>query len=355
MKFTEKDFIYKKVDAFIQQPLSITKEAPSNIALVKYWGKYSGQIPMNPSVSFTLSKSKTITRAEITPKKTKDERLSFEFLFEGKPKPDFEPKIRHFLQNILKYTPFITDYHFVFDSRNTFPHSSGIASSASAFAALAKIIIDLEKQLTGHSQSEDFYLKKTSFLARIGSGSAARSIQAPVMIWGEHPDIPNSSNLYAIKPDFELHQNFINFRDSIVLVEKGQKKVSSTAGHALMENHIYKDIRKSQAFDRSKEILKILKNGDLKAFIYLTESEALNLHALMMTSQPDYLLMQPETLHIIHKIRNYRQDTGKPVAFTLDAGANVHILYPEKISAEIKNFLSTITDKEILEDYIKIS
>ncbi len=355
MKFIEKDFIAQEITSSFPHKISITKEAPSNIALVKYWGKFPGQIPMNPSVSFTLTNSKSITKGQFIPKKEKDNRLSFEFLFEGKPKPGFEPKIQTFLENILPYAPFLTAYHLIFDSRNTFPHSSGIASSASAFAALSKIIIELEKKLAKSPKEEEYYLKKASFLARIGSGSAARSIEGPVSLWGEHPEIERSSNIYAVKPGFELHENFKNFRDSIVLVEKGQKKVSSTAGHALMENHIFKEIRKNQAFDNTTEMLSILENGDLDKFIELVEAEALTLHAMMMTSSPNYLLMQPETLHIIHKLREYREATGSKACFTLDAGANVHILYPRKEEKEIKSWLKSITGKEILDDFIKMA
>lgn len=354
--YVKKDFICSNFDLRkIEGPTLIKAEAPSNIALVKYWGKFDGQIPMNPSVSFTLSQSKSITSAEIKKKDHENDKLSFSFYFDGDHKPEFEPKIQKFLENILPYSPFINNLDFIFDSTNTFPHSSGIASSASGFAALAKIIIQLEKQLSTDSHTDEYWRKKTSFLARIGSGSAARSIEGPVTLWGEHPKIHNSSNLYAVKPDIKLHPNFHHFQDSIVLVEKGQKKVSSSAGHQLMDAHLFKEQRKKQAFENSQKIIKILENGDIDAFIEMVESEALGLHALMMTSTPNYLLMQPETLKIIHEIRNYRNQTGSKLCFTLDAGANVHVLFPKKETNSVKNFLNSITNKEILDDYIKMN
>jgi diphosphomevalonate decarboxylase len=354
MIYKEKDFICTAYNtSSLEEKTSIIQEAPSNIALVKYWGKLPKQIPMNPSVSFTLNQSKSITKADITKKEKGQNPISFEFKFEGKPKKSFEPKILQYLQNISPYVPFIKDFHFIFDSHNSFPHSSGIASSASGFAALSKIIIELEKKISTDQKTPDFWTKKTSFLARIGSGSAARSIEEPVTIWGEHPQISQSSDLYAIKPDFPIHKVFENYQDSIVLVEKEEKKVSSTAGHQLMNNHPFRELRKNQAFKNTIKILDILKNGDLNAFIELVENEALNLHAMMMTSKPNYILMQPETLHIIHQLREYRKKTGSKACFTLDAGANVHVLFPQKESQEVKNFLKTITHKEILEDYIK--
>ncbi len=348
--YQAEDFISKNYK-IRQEKFSFEKSAPSNIALVKYWGKFDGQIPMNPSVSLTLNKSKTLTKA-IGEYKNDDQEIVFEFFFEGKRNPDFEPKIYQFLNNILDYVPFIKNYKFVFDSQNTFPHSSGIASSASGFAALAKIIVALEKQLTNEEQTEDFWLKKTSFLARLGSGSAARSIEHPATIWGKHPDLPSTSDGYAVKPDFEIHPVFKNFKDSIVLVEKGQKKVSSSAGHQLMNHHPYKEIRKKQAFANTLSILKTLKNGAIDEFIRITEAEALSLHALMMTSNPNYILMQPETLKIIHAIRDFRKKTDTKLCFTLDAGANVHVLYPEGQANEIRKFLSEITEKNIIHDEI---
>ncbi len=353
MAYSQQNFIAKdyKTDNIINDIL-IEEEAPSNIALVKYWGKYIGQLPMNPSISFTLNKSKTITKARIKPKENKSETIDFKLFFEGKHKPDFEPKIRTFFKSIFRFVPFIQDFYFEFDSKNTFPHSSGIASSASAFAALAKIIVSLEKQLINDEKSIDFWHKKASFLARLGSGSASRSIERPVTIWGEMNTFEGSSKFYAVKPDFEIHPVFNNYQDSIVLVEEGQKKVPSSVGHKLMNTHPYKDRRKFMADENTYFMLKALKNGDLKNFINIVEKEALNLHALMMTSEPNYILMQPETLNIIQKIREFRKKTDSNVCFTLDAGANVHVLYPENEKQKVFNFLKSITDKKIIRDYI---
>ncbi len=351
MQFTEQDFIITSPIKKISVPAEINISAPSNIALVKYWGKHGLQLPMNPSVSFTLNKSRTHTIVRLTALDKTGENLRFKFFLNEKYQPDFEPKIAGFFKRIKIYAPFINAYHWEIYSHNTFPHSSGIASSASGFAALAKIIIELEKQLYTQ-QTAEYYNKKVSFLARLGSGSAARSTAHPVMIWGQHPQIDNTSDLYAIVPDFELHPVFKNFRDSIVLVEKEQKKVSSTAGHNLMHNHPFKNIRKKQAFDHTLQMSEYLKTGDLKKFIKLTEAEALELHALMMTSNPNYILMQPDTLKIIHLIREIRNRTDLPVCFTLDAGANVHILYPGNISTELETRLFKKINFEIIHDFV---
>ena len=351
MLYSEFDFIPQGdlVKNFSKK--QIETEAPSNIALVKYWGKYAHQLPANPSVSFTLNQSKTITKVVLTPVETPADYVRFSFFLDGNRKVDFEPKIAGFLEKISKFVPFIHHYDWQIYSQNTFPHSSGIASSASAFAALSKIIIALEKELLPGKPS-DYYEAKTSFIARLGSGSAARSTDRPVMIWGHHPGIPESTDLYAVKPKVPIHSNFQNYQDTIILVEKGAKKVSSSQGHQLMNTHPYKEIRKKQAFDRSYQILEILQKGDLQAFIDLTEAEALTLHALMMTSTPDYILMMPGTLQIIHLIRKIRQEQHIPVCFTLDAGANVHVLYPVTYQKKLKTLLFDTLSYDMIFDYV---
>ena len=351
MGFTEQDFIIKEKPLNLPQELVVKSFAPSNIALVQYWGKHALQLPMNPSISFTLNKSQTITKAHLTALNQASHRVSFKFYLDQKHQPAFEPKISGFFEKIQNFAPFITYFNWTIFSRNTFPHSSGIASSASGFAALAKIVIDMEKQLYP-LQTDAYYIKKTSFLARLGSGSASRSTAHPVMIWGNHTDIKHTSDLYAIVPDFNVHPIFKTYKDSIILVEKGQKKVSSSLGHDLMHNHPFKAIRKQRAYNRVLQMTEYLKAGDLDNFIKLTEAEALELHALMMTSDPNYILMQPDTLKIINSIRNIRNETGLPVCFTLDAGANVHVLYPEEISQKLQNLLFLNIGFEIIHDYI---
>ena len=311
-------------------------QAPSNIALVKYWGKHGEQLPRNPSLSFTLSQCVTTTAVHFSPKRGHD--VNFDFLFEQKKQPDFHPKIQHFLECIVPYFPALAHYHLSISSNNSFPHSSGIASSASAMAALALCIVDFEKQ-HHPNWSDEAFLQKASFLARLGSGSAARSIAGPVMVWGESTAFLGSSDQYAIVPQRDLHPIFQNFQDTVLIVDKEQKKVSSSLGHELMEGHPFA----SQRFEQAHQNVVLLKNalskGDLNQFIDITEGEALSLHALMMTSQPRFVLMQPQTLAIIQKIWSFRAQSQLPLCFTLDAGANVHLLYPNQDRISVMDFI----------------
>jgi len=315
---------------------SFTFSAPSNIALVKYWGKKEHQIPANPSLSFTLNHCKTITTLKFEPKTEKS--ISFDLLFEGQPKESFRPKIQKYFERIQDLCPYILDYHFTIDTHNTFPHSSGIASSASGMAALSANIIALEKLVNPH-QTEEYYQQKASLLARLGSGSACRSIKGNIVVWGETASIENSSDLFGVEFPYGVHDVFQNYQDSILLVDKGEKQVSSTVGHELMHNHPFATQRFEQAHTNISQLKDILKSGNLEQFIALVESEALTLHAMMMTSMPYFILMKPNTLEIINQIWKFREATKVPVCFTLDAGANVHVLYPEKYKTEVQSFI----------------
>jgi len=346
------EFIYKAENAKILEDGSFTWKAPSNIALVKYWGKRELQEPENPSISFTLSNCFTETTLEFKksqePAKvsksdnniTSTQRKShFDFFLDGERKPEFNKKIGEFIVRISPLATFIYDYDFIIKTHNSFPHSSGIASSASGMAALALCIMSMEKALNPSMSNELFY-KKASFLARLGSGSAARSIKGELVVWGEHSEIGESSDLFGVEFPYKVHHNFKNYQDIILLVDKGEKVVSSTVGHNLMHNHPFAQKRFEQANENLSKLTEILQTGDLKAFVNIVESEALTLHAMMMTSNPYFILMKPNTLEIINKIWNFRVHTNSNICFTLDAGANVHVLFPEKEKETVNAFLA---------------
>ena len=343
----EQDFIPRSIDTSKLTKGSFTWKTPSNIALVKYWGKREPQIPENTSISFTLDACHTITTLSFSknvilsaPDSYRDEKSHpvFDIYFEGKKKDDSKPKIATFFKRIEKYCPYLKDFDFKIESENSFPHSSGIASSASGMSALALCVMSLEKELNSEISDEYFY-KKASFLARLGSGSACRSVKGEVVVWGEHQEIKDSSNLYGVEFTDEVHSNFKNYQDTILLVDKGEKQVSSTLGHDLMIGHPFAENRFQQAEENISKMKSILKSGDLKAFVNLVESEALTLHAMMMTSNPYFILMKPNTLKIIHKIWEYREIINSNVCFTLDAGANVHLLFPTSEKETIAKFV----------------
>ncbi|WOD44525.1 diphosphomevalonate decarboxylase [Hwangdonia lutea] len=333
---TEKHFIPKAYKNSAEKG-SYTWSSPSNIALVKYWGKKENQIPANPSISFTLNHCKTTTKLSFS-KKENDDEFSFDVFLDDEKKDDFKPKIETFFNRIEKYLPFLKDYHFKIETANTFPHSSGIASSASGMSALALCLMSIEQALVPEITNEHF-IQKASFLARLGSGSACRSLEGDLVVWGKHDQIEGSSDLFGVKYPFEVHQNFKNYKDTILLVDKGEKQVSSTVGHNLMHDHPFAKKRFKQAHENLSTLINVFKTGDIKTFIEIVESEALTLHAMMMTSMPYFILMKPNTLEIINKIWGFRQKTDSNICFTLDAGANVHVLYPENEAENVLEFI----------------
>lgn len=327
----EKTFLYQSNGNKIQNG-SISVQSPSNIALVKYWGKKPIQIPANSSISFTLKNCYTQTTISFE----KSNEFQIDVSVDGKKNIAFLPKIEQFFRRIKEYSPYVYDYKLQIDTLNTFPHSSGIASSASGFSALAYAVVQLEKQLSNLNEKEAMI--KASFLSRLGSGSACRSLFGPLAIWGKHEKLQYTSDLYAIEYH-EIHDVFKDFQDTILLIDKGQKKVSSTIGHDLMTNHPYAKQRFLQAQENIISMISILKSGSLDEFIAKTESEALTLHGMMMTSNPYFVLMKEGTLSCINKIWEFREEKKIPLCFTLDAGANLHVLYPKHFTQEILDFI----------------
>lgn len=309
---------------------------PSNIALIKYWGKYEGQIPANPSISYTLNNCRTNTEMEFFA----DEKFSVQTFLGGNEELKFASKIEKFFQSIEKYLPWILSGKYIIRTENTFPHSSGIASSASGFGAIAKCLMDLDEKFSA-AETNEFRLKKASFIARLGSGSACRSLYDGLVVWGETSEVAQSSDFFAVQyPGEDVHSVFRNFNDWVLLIHEGEKSVSSTVGHGLMNTNPYAESRFAEAHTNFKILKTILKEGDLHGFIKLVEHEALTLHAMMMMSDPAFILMKNGTLNVINAIWKFREETGLPLFFTLDAGANVHLLFPSNgTEEEIKTFI----------------
>ena len=309
-------------------------ECPSNIALVKYWGKKPGQLPMNPSLSFSLKKAQTKTRIRIEPASCR----KVEFLFEGKPSA-FAGRVEKYLAAMSLEHEWLNNYAFHIESENTFPHSTGIASSASAFGALALCLVDLKQQVTKKTFTPQQFFQKASRWARLGSGSACRSVFPSFALWGRLDDAPNSTDCNAIPLTDKFHPAYQSLHDAVLLVDSSKKQVSSSAGHELMNDHDFKDVRISQANKHLSQVLEAMRIGDHVRFFQLIEKEALSLHALMMTSDPSFVLLHPNSLSVIAKIRAFRQQTSLAVGFTIDAGPNIHLIYFEQDKQQVHRFI----------------
>ena len=204
-------------------------------------------------------------------------------------------------------------------------------------SAFVMCLLDIENQIV----VKQFDFQKASYFSRLASGSAARSVYPKMALWGATPCFEGSSDEYAVPLENDIHPVFKTYRDSILIVSGETKSVSSRAGHGLMEGNPYAPARYARANENIENLLVALKSGDMDTFINITESEALQLHALMMCSNPSFILMKPNTLCIIEAVRNFRNETQIPLCFTLDAGPNVHLLYPESEAEKVENFIKS--------------
>lgn len=322
--------------------------SPSNIALVKYWGKYGLQLPRNPSISLTLSKAFTDTYIDLYPRSDNSDGVQMRFFYEGEINTKFGARIQKFLEqdHIQRRLPWLTDFDIIIESINSFPHSVGIASSASAMSALALGLTDISWK-TGHLKLEGLnsfkqlhshpdFLRASSELARLASGSASRSVYPIAAIWGESN---GGSNEYAVPAAQLIDSTFHSMHDAILIIDSAPKSVSSSAGHGLMEDNPFAQPRYNQADQHMDTLMNHMKNGDLAKAGAIIETEALTLHALMM--QSGYILLKPGSLSVIEMIRQKRNETGWQMYFTIDAGPNIHLLYPDNIADEVKAFIQS--------------
>jgi diphosphomevalonate decarboxylase len=265
--------------------------------------------------------------------------LKVAYWFDGQRNKAFERKVITYMGRLHTEMPYLQNFELEFRSTNTFPHSAGIASSASSMSAIALCLVDMEKQLGLRKPPTQDVFRRASFLARLGSGSACRSVYGGWVAWGEDGLLPDSSDRYASPLEQPVPGQWQNLRDAVLIVSSAHKKVSSTAGHGLMNNHPFAEGRYHQARKHLNCMMLALQNGDEKTFIEVVESEALSLHGLLMASSADGMLLKPNSLNIINAVRAFREKTGLMICFTLDAGPNVHLLFREEDKVLVRQFI----------------
>lgn len=301
--------------------------APANIAWIKYWGKKGPQLPANPSLSLTLKECATETELVATPAKD----LAVELFFDGIHQEKFRDKTRQHIELLAALHPRLARFHYLIRTHNTFPHSSGIASSASSSAALG---LALSRLLEAHGEVAD-----AGSFARLGSGSACRSLHGGFALWGETPLVKGSSDLHAVDVNAHVHGDFQGTRDTVLIVSRREKELSSRLGHAQMDQHPYAQGRNAQALGNLQRLWKALASGDWASAGEVIENEALSLHALMFAAHPGVVLLEPNTLEIIRLVRMFRAESKLPIYFTIDAGPNVHLLYPASAQLKVEPFI----------------
>lgn len=294
-----------------------------NIAFIKYWGNRDQllRLPSNGSISMNLGGLESRTQVAFDPALHADSLILNGREYNGQPLQ----RVSTFL-DIIRGMSGMSAFARV-DSSNNFPTGTGIASSASGFAALslaasAAAGLVLDKQ-------------QLSRLARRGSGSACRSIPGGFVEWfaGENDE---TSFAQSIAPPQHWALN-----DCVAIVSREHKPVGSGEGHALADTSAFQQVRVDDAPRRLDICRRAILKRDFEALAEIAELDSNLMHASIMTSSPPVLYWQPATVGVMHAVQEWRK-SGTPVFFTIDAGPNVHVICPSAFAAEVTSKLNAI-------------
>lgn len=281
--------------------------AHPNIAFIKYWGNRDAalRLPANGSLSMNLDGLSTSTSVEF-----KEDLFADSLFINGNAIVGSAlNRVQAFLDLIREKAG--SSFHAEVISQNNFPTGAGIASSASAFAALALAA----SRAIGLNLDE----AELTRLARRGSGSACRSIPTGFVEWYAGDTDKDS---YAISIAPADHWDLV---DCITLISSQHKATGSTAGHAIAGTSPLQSARVIDAPRRLDICHRAILEKDFQTFAEIVELDSNLMHAVMMTSSPPLFYWQPESLELMILVATWRQK-GLPACYTLDAGANVHIL-----------------------------
>lgn len=304
-----------------------TAIAHPNIAFIKYWGNRDPdlRIPANGSISMNLDGLFTQTRVSFDPALTSDHVVINDRPAAGAA----QQRVRSLLDRIRQMS---SKHEFArVISQNNFPTGAGIASSASAFAALSLAATA--------AAGLGLTLGDLSRLARAGSGSACRSVPGGFVEW-RAGDNDETSYAYSIAPP-----EYWDLTDCIAIVSLAHKPIGSTEGHALANSSPLQAARVSDAPRRLDWCRRAILDRDFEAFAEVVELDSNLMHAVMMTSTPPLIYWEPETLALIHAVQTWR-NSGMPVCYTIDAGPNVHVLCPSEMAPEVVDRLKQIPGVE---------
>ncbi len=310
---------------------SATARAHSNIAFVKYWGNRDQglRLPANSSISMNLADLQTTTTVEWN-RELRTDKLTINGAIA---KSTARKRVEKHLDALR--ARFETDRFARVDSTNNFPMGTGIASSASAFAALTVAAC----AALGAKISE----RELSTLSRLGSGSAARSIPAGFVEW-QAGDSHETSFAKSFAP--ADHWQLV---DLIAIVSQEHKRIGSSAGHETAASSIFQPARVASAAERIASLKTAILRRDFERFADVVEEDSNLMHAVMMTSRPPLFYWEPLSLAVMEGVRRWRQDENLMVCYTLDAGPNVHCICGEGDAVAVTTRLRELCgDMEIL-------
>lgn len=294
----------------------ITARAHPNIAFIKYWGNIDHplRLPVNGSLSMNLDGLYTETSV-LWDQALADDQLTLN----GEVASDVAlERVSHHLEHIRKRLEISACANVV--STNNFPMGAGIASSAAAFAALTIAAV----ASTGETLTE----RELTILARLGSGSASRSVPAGFVEWhaGQSHEASYAESFAA--PDYWP------LVDVIAVVSSGHKTVGSSEGHQSADTSDLQRVRVAGAEERIKTCKRAILERDFANFAEVVEYDSNLMHAVMMTSRPPLFYWLPPTLAVMDAVRNWRAE-GVEVCYTLDAGPNIHCLCTETFADNV--------------------
>jgi diphosphomevalonate decarboxylase len=302
---------------------SITARANPNIAFIKYWGNRNDtlRLPANGSISMNLDGLETSTCVQFDESLSAD-RIMINGRIAGTKAGARVSKMLDEVRTLAGIQAFAK-----VESQNNFPMSAGVASSASAFAALALA----STKAAGLSLE----LADLSRLARRSSGSACRSIPGGFVEWIAGTNDTDSFATSIAPP------GHWDLADCIAIVSTEQKLIGSTEGHATARTSPLQAARLADSPVR----LEICKNAilvrDFTSLADIVEQDSNLMHAVMMTSHPPLFYWQSATLEVMQAVREARAN-GIPVCFTVDAGPNVHVICSGSHVENISKLLMSI-------------
>jgi diphosphomevalonate decarboxylase len=298
--------------------------APINIALVKYWGKRDTELnlPVTASFSVALGSKGAYTRISINDKNQDEIYVNGKLIAA---KTDFAIRLQEFLD---LFRPGWTEQGFspTYYKISTYiniPIAAGLASSACGYAALVKALDHLYNwQLTE---------PELSILARIGSGSACRSIYKGFVEWQVGVN-KNGMDSFAVP----FPHPWPNLRLGVLVISSKNKPISSR--EAMQRTVLSSELYKFWPTKVAKDLIKIKKSiieQDFELFGKTAEMNALMLHATMQNAVPPIIYSQGKTLKARDKVRKLRK-SGIPVYFTQDAGPNLKLLFLDSSTEAIR-------------------
>lgn len=315
----------------------ITVKANANIALTKYWGKKSDELktPYNSNTSVTLEGLETTTTVEFDKKYKIDS-----FSLDGKECPIDSSEfieVKNMIDIIRKKANIKEKSKVV--SNNNFPTAAGFASSASGLAALV--------YAATKAAGLELSTKELSILARMGSGSASRSLIDGFAIWHKGTK-KDGSDSYAEQIAPKSH--WPEFRILGCVISKNAKKIKSRAGMAqsVKTSPIFETWYTNAEKDAQK-MVELIKAKKFEELGMLAQNDAILMHACAMTTRPSIIYWAPGTLEVIHKIMDL-QDEGMKAYFTIDGGPKVKVICLEKDVPKLKQILGALESvHEIIE------